>query len=117
MLIAAGLIIMTIGLIHSFLGERKLIRPLFQSTELSAYKRRLIRIAWHITTLFWFAISAQLFAMHFWPDKSFQSFLLIMSVTFGVSTVISLINSRGRHISWTGFGAATFLLGFVAFNS
>jgi len=115
MLIAAAFIIIGIGFIHSLLGEHKVIKPILAKTELSPYMARLIRIAWHITTFFWFAIAAQLIAMHIWPDAAYRSFLIIMAVTFGFSTIISLISSKGKHISWTGFGGATILLGYLAF--
>lgn len=117
MLLAAAIIIIAIGFIHSFLGEKMIIGPLLRKNEMSAFKQRTIRIAWHITTLFWFAIAAHLIAMQLFPGNERQSFLWIMAATFGISTIISLISSKGKHISWTGFGAATLLLGYVAVNS
>ncbi len=114
MLIIAAIVIIAIGLIHSVLGEKKVISVIFGQTRLSPYMERLIRIAWHMTTFFWFAIAAQLIAMHFWPNNAYRSFLIILAVSFGISTAISLISSKGRHISWTGFGAATLILGYLS---
>lgn len=110
MLIAAAIVITVIGLIHSFLGEKAIIGPLLKETKLPSFTQRTIRIAWHITTLFWFAIAAHLLAMHLYPGQERRSFLLIMIGVFGFSAIVSLISSKGRHISWTGFGAATVLM-------
>ena len=114
MLIAAAIIIVLIGCIHSYLGERKVLHPLYQAYDIKGPIERILRVSWHLITLFWFAITAQLIAMHNWPDQAFKSFLIIMSVALGISTLISLINSKGKHISWIGFGMATVLLGYQA---
>lgn len=113
MLIAAAIVIVVIGLTHSLLGEKAIIGPLLIKTELSPFTQRTIRVAWHITTFFWFAIAAQLLAMHLYPGQERRNFLLIMIIAFGVSTIVSLTSSKGRHISWTGFGAATAILMWV----
>ncbi len=114
MLVTVAIIIIAIGCVHSMLGEKMVITPLVNRDDIPKKIRRLLRVAWHITTLFWFAIAAQLIAMNIWPDQAFKSFLIIMSVAFGISTLISLINSKGKHISWIGFLAATVLLGYQA---
>jgi len=110
MLIAAAITIICVGLVHSMLGERKVITPLNEAQALTAYHRRLIRVSWHVVTLFWFAIAAHLIAMHVWPGQERRSFLVIMMAIFGFMAILALIASKGRHISYLGFGAATAFL-------
>lgn len=114
MLVTAAIIITLIGCIHSYLGEQKVLMPLFQKVELKTATRRVLRVSWHLITLFWFAIAAQLITMHFDFENSGRNFLVIMAATFAISTAISLINSKGKHISWIGFGMAAILLGWQA---
>ncbi len=110
MFLATALIIITIGLVHSILGEKTVIGPLMTRDTAPPYIKRLMRVGWHITTLFWFAIAAQFLAMHFYPAQSRKSFILIMAVTFGISALIALFASKGKHISWIGFGTLSILL-------
>jgi len=111
---ATALIIATIGLIHSFLGERVIVKPLLAESRLSSFANRTVRIAWHVTTLFWFAIAACFLALQFGTGSFVKHFLLIQAITFGIAFVVSIISSKGRHISWTGFLAASILSGYLA---
>lgn len=116
MLIAAGIIIIIIGTIHSLLGEKTVIQPLLARDTAPPYIKRLMRVGWHITTFFWWAIAAHLVAMHFWPGRERESFLTIMSMVFGLSAIVALIASRGRHLSWIGFGSVTALMAWVLWS-
>ncbi len=111
---ATGIIIAVIGLIHSFLGEKVIVKPLLAGSSLSGFANRTVRIAWHMTTLFWFAIAACFIALQFGTGKFVKHFLLIQAVAFGIAFIISIMNSKGRHISWTGFLAAAILSGYLA---
>ncbi|NNE57779.1 MAG: hypothetical protein HKN36_06690 [Hellea sp.] len=116
MLIAAAIIIVGIGFAHSWLGETKVLIPHYKRYDLKPGTKRVIRVSWHLLTLFWVAIAAQLFSMQLYPAHMSKSFMLIMTIAFGISTFVALIASRGRHISWIGFGAATILLACTAFH-
>jgi len=109
-LIIAALTTTLIGLVHSALGEKKVIAPLEDAGALTAYHRRLIRVSWHALTLFWFAIAIYLAIMEFWPGEEKRSFLVIMSTIFGFMAVLALLASKGRHLSWVGFTLVTILL-------
>jgi len=118
MLIAAAISIIIIGLVHTLLGEKKVITPLRRNADIKPYMTRLIRVSWHLITLLWFAIAAHLVAMHIWPGQERRSFLIIMIAVFGFSAVLALIASKGRHLSYIGFGLVTiFLLGTVKWNN
>jgi len=113
MLLTAGIIIIIIGLVHSMLGEKTVIQPLMARDTAPPYIKRLMRVGWHITTLFWFAIATHLISMALWPGQERRSFLIIMVAVFGFSAVLALIASKGRHLSWIGFGAAAMLMGLA----
>lgn len=117
MLIAAAIITVLIGSVHSYLGETSVLIPLFKRAEMPNYIKRLLRVAWHMTSLFWLAIAAQFAAMALYPGQERQSFVIIMAVTFGLSTLIALLASKGKHLSWIGFGAATILLVYQMLSS
>jgi len=110
MLMAAAITIAIIGLAHSIMGEKQVISALHGKTDIRPYTIRLIRVSWHLITLLWFAIAAHLVAMHIWPGQERRSFLIIMIAVFGFSAVLALIASKGRHLSYVGFGAATVLM-------
>ena len=110
MLIAAAITIILIGLVHSFLGESKVIKPLQNAKSLTPNHRRLIRVSWHVLTVFWFAIAIYLMVLQVRPGSERTSFLIIMASLFGLMTMLALIASKGRHFSYIGFGAVTILL-------
>jgi hypothetical protein len=97
-----------IGIAHSYLGERKIIAPLFERGNLPKIRgseqttATTIRVAWHITTyLFWaFGVILILLAR---DALSFQSVAAILAGTFLPMGLLSLIASRGRHVSWLPF--------------
>src|SRR5918993_2086825 len=63
--LAAALLIVT-GLVHSLLGESRLIAPLLSSREgilASELARFLLRFAWHLTSLTWVVLALILFQL------------------------------------------------------
>jgi len=86
---------------HSVLGERLLLRPLFDTPAFAGHplgKRfagRTFRFAWHITSLAWIAIAAVLIA----PG----ALVLIIGVLAVSSGVFVLLASRGQHLAWPLF--------------
>jgi hypothetical protein len=72
MLYVAAFLIVVLGLGHSFLGEREILVPLSRNDHLSAPFGsaefntrtprfvRILRVAWHLLTLAWFAFAVLL---------------------------------------------------------
>ena len=62
LLLIAAVIVAAIGLIHSYLGERLVFPRLFALPDLPllrrdrAYTENVLRYAWHVTSLAWWAI-------------------------------------------------------------
>lgn len=109
MLLLAVILIVLVGMAHSFLGEHYILtrlfrRPLPELFGSDEFTKKTLRFAWHITTVAWLGFAAILLLIH--GDKlSRFSILVAISTVFGVSAVIALIASRGRHLSWLVFGA------------
>jgi hypothetical protein len=110
-LVAAAILTVLVGILHSWLGERRLIGPLLapgQRSPLldrSAFHRSVLRFAWHLTTVTWFAFAAVLLVLAAVPALAATDRLVlaIIAILFGGSGAFTSIMSRGRHISWPFF--------------
>ncbi len=114
-LCSAAALIILVGVIHSWLGEIKIIMPLLaieprQGPLKSAFIRKIIRFAWHITTLAWIGLALVLVALLPAPLGA-QGKLAVIAIaaTFFISGLMSLIISKGRHIAWPLFFLITAL--------
>jgi hypothetical protein len=110
LLIAAGLAL-AVGLVHSWLGERVLIGPLLAApaTEGPLTRRplrRVLRNAWHITSVAWAGMGLVLASLAFAPlDASARRVLVVIGLLFAVQGLFVLATSRGRHVGWPFFAA------------
>jgi len=109
-LLAAALLIFLLGATHSWLGERKLIGPLLSPErrvgllERSVFARRVLRFAWHLTTIAWWGFAALLWAQAKLPlEQQDRAALSIIAATFFVTGFVTLIVTRGRHLAWPVF--------------
>jgi hypothetical protein len=110
-LILAGVFLLLIGLAHSYLGERYILIRLFRRSEIpvlfgdDSFTRQTIRFAWHLTTIAWWGFAAILFVTSglLADIKTSISILYIIILVFLVSTLLSLVVTRGRHLSWIVF--------------
>ena len=109
MLLLAVALLVLVGLAHSYLGERYILvrlfrRPLPKLFGSDDFTRKTLRFAWHITTIAWFGFSAILLQIHN-GGLSRGTVLEAIGAVFGISAVVALFASRGRHLSWIVFGA------------
>ena len=108
MLVAAGLVATLAGA-HSYLGERYIITRLLRRENLPTlfgdveFTKRTLRFAWHITSVAWLGLAGVLVAMAPPGGVAEATQLRVVSVTFGVSGLLALVGSRGRHLSWVVF--------------
>lgn len=106
----AAILTFVIGIVHSWLGEVRLIGPLVspkQRTGMlasSSFARQVLRFAWHLTTLAWWGFAAILAWLALSPlqDQS-RTVLLVIGLTFLITSMVTLITSRGRHLAWPVF--------------
>lgn len=109
MLLTAVILIVLVGMAHSFLGERYILTRLFRRSlpELfgsDEFTKKTLRFAWHITTVAWLGFAAILWQIH-GDQVSRPNLLGAIGAVFGMSAIIALVASRGRHLSWVVFGA------------
>ena len=96
--IAACLLVIT-GLVHTVFGDRRVIAPLLANKEwkIAGISRRaadlVLRFAWHLTTVAWFALAAVLVG---------ASIEIAFAVTCLISAAIILVLLPG-HLAWPLF--------------
>jgi hypothetical protein len=110
-LLFAAALLFFIGIMHTVLaewqGERRLVRLITQSRLLDSSEaqdllaRRIVRLAWHLTSLTWCGIAAALAYVSFAEQtESLLAVVRILGLTFLLHSVLSLIIARGKHPSW-----------------
>ncbi|PCJ47906.1 MAG: hypothetical protein COA74_10655 [Gammaproteobacteria bacterium] len=95
-----------IGITHSVLGEKYILIRLFKRDNLpklfggTEFTKLTLRFAWHITTIAWWGFAAILILL---AEKSFNyhNLAMVIAVTFLVSSVITIVMSKGQH--YAGF--------------
>ncbi|MGL4638069.1 MAG: hypothetical protein ACRCWF_18970 [Beijerinckiaceae bacterium] len=113
--ISATILTFVVAAAHSWLGERMLIGPILaipaQSGPLaSPFKRCLLRVAWHVTSLAWIGLGLTLATLTLAPlNATIRWVAAVIGLTFLVSGLVSLVAARGRHPSWIAFLAIAFL--------
>lgn len=87
---------------HSALGESKILGPLLRC-DLPAFAlgatfvKRVIRFAWHLTSIAWIALAACL-----WIAPASAA---VVGAGMLVSSLVTLVGARGRHFAWALFAA------------
>ena len=108
--IFAALLLLAVGLAHSVLGERLILRRLDRQSlpplrGSGGVTKRVLRFAWHVTTLAWWGFAALLLARF----ASVEASLQIVAATFAVTAAVIATSSRGRHPAWLVFLAVAVL--------
>ena len=113
-LLIAAAALFAIGVMHSVVaewkGERRLVwritqLTLFESSdEKDLLAKRIVRLAWHLTSLVWCGCAVVLAYIAFVEaSESIIVIVRILSVVFLLHSALSLAIVRGRHSSWVGF--------------
>lgn len=111
LLLIAAATLFFIGTMHSVLaewsGDRRLVRRIVQSTLFEAdvaddlLARRIVRLAWHLTSLAWCSMAAVLAYLSLVEQtRPVIVTIRIVAVVFVFHAVLSLGLTRGRHPSW-----------------
>jgi hypothetical protein len=114
-LLIAGLLAVFISAVHSWLGEKRLIGPLLalehrEGPLARGFMRRLVRYAWHITSIAWTGMGLALVVLARTPlDGSGRLVAGVIGATFLVMGVMTLMAGRGRHLAWLVFLAIAVL--------
>lgn len=105
-LLIAAVLSVWLGVLHSVLGERILLRPLIATDPVPAaigthHRRQVMRLAWHATSITWIGIGLVFLVLAIQPlDGPALAVLAVLAATFAAMLVMSLAWTRGRHGSW-----------------
>ena len=109
MLLLGSFLLIFIGFIHSYFGETCILIRLFKRDNLPTlfgsdwFTKRVLRFAWHLTTIAWWGFAAILYFLSSPSSNTRAEILIIIAAVFVISGVISLLFSRGKHLSWLIF--------------
>ncbi|MEZ8140790.1 hypothetical protein A1OO_15045 [Enterovibrio norvegicus FF-33] len=109
MLLVGSFLLIFIGFVHSYLGEKYILIRLFRRDNLPKllgsdwFTKRVLRFAWHITTIAWWGFAAILYFLSNPSGDIRSEILMTIAVVFSLSGVVSLWFSRGKHLSWLFF--------------
>jgi len=109
MLLIGAVLLLVIGFVHSYLGEKYLLIRLFRRDNLPKllggdwFTKRVLRFAWHLTTLAWWGFAGILYVLSEPSVNVKNEILIIISIVFALSGIISFLFSRGKHLSWIFF--------------
>ena len=119
MLAIASLLLIFIGIVHSYLGERYILIRLFKR-ELpklfgsDLFTKKVLRFAWHLTTLAWFGFAGILLALYLDAPELPKTVLLITALVFGISGAVSFGFSKGKHYSYIVFWCVSVICVYAA---
>ena len=101
----ASALIFVLGAAHSYLGERYLLSRLLRRDNLpkllggTAFTKRTLRFAWHVTTVAWWGLAVLLAQA---ADGQLTAIDVARTIgwTAILSALLPLAFTRGRHLSW-----------------
>jgi hypothetical protein len=108
-LLIAGILAVFISAVHSWLGENRLIGPLLalehrEGPLARGFMRRIVRYAWHITSIAWTGMGLVLLVLAQSPLEPTGRFVTgVIGATFLVMGAMTLIAGRGKHLAWLVF--------------
>ena len=108
-LLIAAVLLLLLGLVHSVLGERYILVRLFRRDNLprlfgsDVFTKRTLRFAWHLTTVVWLGVAVLLVRMAGGQTLGAPEIGGTVASTAGVSALVALVGSRGRHPAWIVF--------------
>lgn len=99
----ASLLIVATMVVHSMLGQRRIIRPLLEDGSGVMQKplaRFIVPFAWHLTSSIGFIVAAILFAWAWMPDQAWTIGVVATGIVFTIAGIWDAIGSKGRHVGW-----------------
>ena len=119
--LAAALLLVLIGLVHSLLGEKLIFRRMRQGGFIptqggSALREPHVRIlwaSWHVLTLFGWAMAAMLLRLSSAETPHADVFLDCIATAMLAGAMLVLFATRGRHPGWLGLSLVAMLIWFA----
>lgn len=105
LIIGAIIALLIVSAMHSVLGEKMLLGPLFARRGNPVLEnqlaRRVLRFAWHATSIMWVMMAVMLYSLAFAPSALGAVVLYTMAGGFLFCGVIDAIVTRFRHVGWS----------------
>ena len=109
LLLAASAMVVVTCLVHSAVGEYRLIGPLLKQRVgvlQSDMARQVLRFAWHLMSALGVIAAYALFSAATNPAKADPRLLWLIGLILAASGLIDAIYTRGKHIGWPLLTAA-----------
>ena len=109
MALAAAVLIVLVGVMHSAVGGRRLVGPIARRDDLPVIlgdmrlSRLTLRAGWHALTLAYWGFAALLAWPTIDPAARSAPVLVVAAILFGATGAAAFALSRGRHLSWLLF--------------
>jgi hypothetical protein len=109
-LVAAAVVAVLVGVVHSVLGELLIFRklriaalvPTQPAPPLESRNVRIIWATWHLASVFGLGLAAILFALASRVPGADPFAIRVIVGVFLTGSVLVLIATRGRHPGWIG---------------
>jgi hypothetical protein len=108
-LVTAAILTVLLAAVHSYLGERYILIPLFRRGDLpgllggTRFTQDTLRLAWHVTSVLALGIAGILVALAFPSGVEPWVYGWVIGTACAVSGLVALAGSNGRHLSWIVF--------------
>ena len=120
MLYIGSILLVLIGFVHSILGEKYILIRLFRRDHLPQllgsdwFTKRVLRFAWHLTTIAWWGFAGILYVYAGSGATTETEVLFITGLVFLVSGLLSASFTKGKHLSWLVFWLIAGICFYVA---
>ncbi|MFY9642963.1 MAG: hypothetical protein WCD20_21050 [Rhodomicrobium sp.] len=95
--VLSGSLGMTIAIVHGYLGETKVVRPL---TNLPPSSKRVLHAVMFLSAVYWFLGGAALALSPFAGSGGRWLTALIVAMVYLTAALANLWATRGRHFGW-----------------
>jgi hypothetical protein len=108
LLYCSAILLVGLGLAHSYLGEKYILMRLFRRDNLpkifggDEFTKNTLRFAWHLTSVAWLGLAALIVYMA-QPTYAKTNLGNIIGATLLAHFLVALIGSKAKHFSWVIF--------------
>jgi hypothetical protein len=108
LLYVAAFLAFAVGIAHSVLGEHYILIRVFRRGELpplfgsTRSTMRVLRFAWHLTSIAWWGFAAILVLLGT-QSVSSRNVARVLAAMFLITGAVTLVTSRGKHLAWLVF--------------
>jgi hypothetical protein len=95
--VMAGGLGMLCGVIHGYLGETRVVRPI---ENIRTSTKRVLSVVMVLTAIYWIAAGAIVAAGPLLADHDRQIALYIAGAIYGTAAIANFWANRGRHFGW-----------------